>query len=84
MLQFQDAAGQSLAQGQDRAATKRLEVHLLAYFLAHLVVFLNLSRVTQADFPLWVFHFTVLYLGAVVVDFEVTLVGIHDNVVFVI
>ena len=80
MLQFQYLAGQSLTQIEDGTAAKLREVHLLAHVLPHLVVGFDLLRVLQRYLFIFVFHLSIGHNHAVAVDFEVSLVGVHNHV----
>ena len=80
VFQFQNLGGQGLPKGKDGSASELLEVDHFAYFLAHLVVVFYLLGVGQAYLLVLVGHLAVFHDGAVAVDFQVALVGVHDDV----
>ena len=84
VLQLHDAACQCLAQLQDGAASELRHVNALADFFAYLIVVFYLLCFAQGYFLVLVGHFSVRHDDAVVVDFEVTLVGVDDDVVVLV
>ncbi len=80
MLQFEYLGCESLTQVEDGTTAEFAEVHLLAHFLAYLVVGLYLLCILQRDFLVLVLHLAIGYNDAVTVYLEVTLVGVDDHV----
>ena len=80
LLIFRNFGLQILAQGQNVAATETLDAQFFIHFFSHLKIGLNLDGVRQFDLAERVGQFVVLNHGAVVVDFKVALVDVHDDV----
>ena len=80
MLEFQDFAGQCLAEGQDGAAAKLGEVDFFAHLFAHFIVGVNLLCGREGNLAVFVLQFVVGHYFAVAVDFKVALVGVDNDV----
>ena len=79
-LQFEDLGGQGLAQVEDSATAEFLEMHLFGEVLTDLDVVHSLTSLTERYLKIWVGEILVGYHFTVLVDFEVTLVGVDDDV----
>ena len=84
MLQFQNLAGQSLAQREDGTTAELGKIHILAHFLAHFIIAINLPCVGKADFPIVVLHLAVGHHRAVTVYLKVAFIRIHNHIIVLV
>ena len=80
LLQFEDLGCQGLAQVEDSATTELLEMHFFGEVLADFDVIDSLTSFAERYLKIGVGEFVVGHYFAVLVDFEVTLVGVDDDV----
>ena len=80
MLEVENLACHSLTQSQDGTASEVVEVYFLRNFLTEFVVLVNLLCLAECDFRVRVLHLTIGNDGTVTIDFEVTFVGIDDDI----
>ena len=80
MLEFEDFAGQRLAQRQNGAAAEVGKLNRFAHVFALFVVGVDFARLAQGDFLVLVGHLAVGHDHAVAIDFAVALVGVDDDI----
>ena len=80
MFEFEHLACQSLAKRKDCAATEFGKVYGFTHFLANFIVGIYFMSIAQRNLFVGIIHIVVAHNNTIAINFEVSLVGVYDNV----